>query len=46
MKRGSMLFLLLCVLLLAGFLYLLSASGPENAPTEIITTELPDTFEQ
>lgn len=46
MKRGTLIFMLLCVVLLGGFLFLLSASGPENAPTEVITTELPDTFEQ
>jgi len=46
MKKALIIIVPIVVLFVFGFFWLLSKSSPENAPTDVITVELPDTFEK
>ncbi|MGB0905960.1 MAG: hypothetical protein ACPGVT_00600 [Maricaulaceae bacterium] len=46
MKRSLFIFAFLFILLGGAFFVLLSSAGPESAPQNVVTVELPDTFEQ
>ena len=37
---------IIAILLLAAFFWLLSQASPENAPQDVTTIELPDTYEK
>lgn len=37
---------IIILLLIGGFLWLLSHASPESAPQDIVTIELPDTYEK
>lgn len=46
MKKIGILLLVLFLALAGVFAWLLLAAGPDNAPKETITVELPDTYEK
>ncbi len=46
MKRLSIALVVLAAALLGGFFLLLSGSGADNAPKDVIVVDLPDVYEK
>lgn len=46
MKKMGALLGILAILCLGGFFWLLSQASPQNAPKDVVTIDLPDTYEK